>query len=87
MAWSELEWPGVGWSSLEWIGVGWSGLEWVGAQFDKALIKLSLDYSFREMFFIGQNLIHVLMKYSFVELFDLLFINSSFINTFRSSRS
>ena len=29
------------------------------------------------MFFIGQNLKHVHMTYSFLELFDLLLINSS----------
>ena len=33
-----------------------------------AIIKLSLAYSFRKMFFIGQNLKHVYMTYSFFEL-------------------
>ena len=32
------------------------------------MIKLSLAYSFRKMFFIGQNLKHVHMTYSFLEL-------------------
>ncbi len=27
MAWSGLEWLGVG---LEWLGVAWSGSEWLG---------------------------------------------------------
>ena len=34
----------------------------------QAIIKLSLAYSFRNMFFIGQNLKHVHMTYSFLEL-------------------
>ena len=34
----------------------------------QAIIKLSLAYSFRKMFFIGQNLKHVHMTYSFLEL-------------------
>ena len=34
----------------------------------QAIIKLSLAYSFRKMFFIGQNLNHVHMTYSFLEL-------------------
>ena len=32
------------------------------------IIKLSLAYSFRKMFLIGQNLKHVHMAYSFLEL-------------------
>ena len=34
----------------------------------QGLIKLSLAYSFRKIFFIGQNLKHVHMTYSFLEL-------------------
>ena len=34
----------------------------------QAIIKLSLAYSFRTKFFIGQNLKHVHMTYSFLEL-------------------
>ena len=34
----------------------------------QAIIKLSLAYSFRKMFFIGQNLKYVHMTYSFLEL-------------------
>ena len=34
----------------------------------QAIMKLSLAYSFRKMFFIGQNLNHVHMTYSFLEL-------------------
>ena len=34
----------------------------------QAIIKLSLAYSFGKMFFIGQNLKHVHITYSFLEL-------------------
>ena len=34
----------------------------------QAIIKLSLAYSFRKIFFIGQNLKHVHMTYSLLEL-------------------
>ena len=34
----------------------------------QAIIKLSLTYSFQKMLFIGQNLNHVYMTYSFLEL-------------------
>ena len=34
----------------------------------QAIIKLSLAFSFRKMLFIGQNLKHVHMTYSFLEL-------------------
>ena len=42
----------------------------------QALIKLSLAYSFRKMFFISQNLKHVLVTHSFIEVL-IFFINSS----------
>ena len=35
---------------------------------EQAIIKLSLAYSFRKMFSIGQNLKHVHITYSFLEL-------------------
>ena len=35
---------------------------------ERAIIKLSLAYSFRKMFFIGKNLKHVHMTYFFLEL-------------------
>ena len=34
----------------------------------QAIIKLSLAYNFRKMLFIGQNLKHIHMTYSFLEL-------------------
>ena len=40
----------------------------LGKFFKQAIIKLSLAYSFRKMFVIGQNLKHVQMTYSFLEL-------------------
>ena len=57
-------------------------------------IKLSLAYIFRKMFFIGQNLKHVHMTYSFLELFiffgltldiishhtkEILYVNTNFM--------
>ena len=60
-------------------------------QKNMAIIKLSLVYSFRRMFFIGQNLKHVHMAYSFLELLifclefisphtkEILYVNTNFI--------
>ena len=39
----------------------------------QVIIKLSLAYSFRKMFLIGQNLKHVHMAYSFLELLIFFF--------------
>ena len=49
-----------------WIQVASYNNSWEICQ--HAIIKLSVAYSFRRMFFIGQNLKHVLMTYSFLKL-------------------
>ena len=41
------------------------------------IIKFLLVYSFREMFFICQNLTHFHMTYSFIELLTFFLIKSS----------
>ena len=43
----------------------------------QGLIKLSLAYSFRKIFFIGQNLNDVHITYSFLELLIFFWFNSS----------
>ena len=44
---------------------------------NKAIIKLSLPYSFQKLFFISQNLKHLYMTYFWT--FDVLFINSRYL--------
>ena len=44
----------------------------------QAIMKLSLAYNFRKMFFIGQNLKHVHMTYSFLELLNM-YVNINFM--------
>ena len=42
----------------------------------QAIMKLSLAYSFRKMFFIGQNLKLVHMAYSFLELLIFFYLKN-----------
>ena len=64
-----------------WIQVASYNNSWEICQ--RAIIKLSVAYSFRRMFFIGQNLKHVLMTYSFLEL--LIFFLLTLIQKYRYS--
>ena len=48
----------------------------------QAIIKLSLAYSFQNMFFIGQNLKQLLVTYSFLEIF--IFFLSTLVQIFIS---
>ena len=64
-----------------WIQVASYNNSWEICQ--HAIIKLSVAYSFRRMFFIGQNLKHVLMTYSFLEL--LIFFLLTLIQKYRYS--
>ena len=64
-----------------WIQVASYNNSWEICQ--HAIIKLSVAYSFRRMFFIGQNLKHVLMTYSFLKL--LIFFLLTLIQKYKYS--
>ena len=51
---------------------------------EQPIIKLPLAYGFRKMFFIGQNLKHVHMTYSFLELL-ILFCSKKYCISIKNS--